>query len=154
MILCKMQPGHIAGVKELLDACFDESAWSIESIASQLDKADSYCAVAVDEGKVVGYIAFEAIADEGSIVELAVDSAHRRKGVGRKLAELMLTSCSGVRTVCLEVRASNTAAKALYEALDFEAISVRKNYYDSPREDAVIMIKKVQNENTGNRKQL
>jgi ribosomal-protein-alanine N-acetyltransferase len=63
--------------------------------------------------------------------------------MGKKLVELMLTSCSGVKTVCLEVRASNTAAKALYEALDFEPISIRKNYYDDPREDAVIMIKKV-----------
>ena len=115
----------------------------MESIASQLDKADSYCAVAVDDEKVVGYIAFEAIADEGSIVELAVNPEYRRKGMGRKLVELMLTSCSGVRTICLEVRASNTPAKALYEAFDFEPVTIRKNYYDDPREDAVIMIKKV-----------
>jgi ribosomal-protein-alanine N-acetyltransferase len=143
MILCKMQPGHIEGVKKLLDSCFGESAWSAESIASQLDKTDSYCAVAVDEETVVGYIAFEAILDEGSIVELAVAPEFRRKGVGKKLVELMLTSCSGVKTICLEVRASNTPAKALYEAFGFEPISVRKNYYDDPREDAVIMIKKV-----------
>lgn len=143
MILCKMQPGHIAGVKELLDSCFGDSAWSVENIASQLDKADSYCAVAVDEEKVVGYIAFEAIADEGSIVELAVSPKYRRKGMGRKLVELMLTSCSGVKTICLEVRASNTPAKALYEAFGFEPVSVRRDYYDDPREDAVIMIKKI-----------
>ena len=143
MILCKMQPGHITGVKKLLDDCFGESAWSEESITSQLDKNDSYCAVCVDEDTVVGYIAFEAITDEGSIVELAVSPKYRRRGMGKKLVELMLTSCSGVKTVCREVRASNTAAKALYEALDFEPISIRKNYYDDPREDAVIMIKKV-----------
>ena len=148
MILCKMQPGHIEGVKKLLDACFGENAWSVESITSQLDKTDSYCAVAVDEDKVVGYIAFEAIVDEGSIVELAVDPEHRRQGVGKKLVELMLTSCSGVKTICLEVRASNHGAIALYQAFDFQPITIRKNYYDDPREDAVIMIKKVSNENT------
>ena len=71
---------------------------------------------------------------------------YRRKGIGKKLAELMLTSCSGVRTVCLEVRASNIAAITLYQALGFEAISVRKHYYDLPREDAVIMIKKIEAE--------
>lgn len=143
MMLIKMQPGHIAGVRELLAGCFGSGAWSEDSISSQLDKNGSFCAVAVDDGRVVGYIAYEVIVDEGSIVELAVDPEHRRKGVGRKLAELMLTSCTGVKTVCLEVRASNTAAKALYEALGFEAVSVRKNYYDDPTEDAVIMIKKV-----------
>ena len=150
MILCKMQPGHIPGVKELLDSCFGESAWSEESVASQLDKSESYCAVAVDENKVVGYIAYEVIADEGSIVELAVAPDYRRKGIGHRLAELMLTSCSGVKTVCLEVRASNTAAQALYQALGFEAVFVRKNYYDKPTEDAVIMIKRYMNENTSN----
>ena len=143
MILCKMQPGHIAGVKDLLDSCFGVSAWSTESIAAQLDKPDSYCVVAVDEEKVVGYIAFEKILDEGSIVELAVDPEHRRQGMGRRLVELMLSSCTGVKTICLEVRVSNTAARSLYEAFDFEEITIRKNYYDDPREDAAIMIKKV-----------
>lgn len=143
MILCKMQPGHIAGVKDLLDSCFGASAWSTETITAQLDKPDSYCAVAVDEDKVVGYIAFEKILDEGSIVELAVDPEHRRQGMGRRLVELMLSSCTGVKTICLEVRVSNTAARSLYEAFDFEEITIRKNYYDDPREDAAIMIKKV-----------
>ena len=143
MILCKMQPGHIAGVKDLLDSCFGASAWSTESITAQLDKPDSYCAVAVDEEKVVGYIAFEKILDEGSIVELAVDPEHRRQGMGRRLVELMLSSCTGVKTICLEVRVSNTAARSLYEAFGFEEITIRKNYYDDPREDAAIMIKKV-----------
>lgn len=149
MILCKMQPSHVEGVKDLLDSCFGDSAWSIDSIRAQLDKDCSYCAVAVDEDKVVAYIAFEVITDEGSIVELAVDPKHRRMGMGRRLVELMLSSCSGVRTVCLEVRASNTPAQALYRALDFQPITVRNNYYDSPREDAVIMIKKVKDEDSG-----
>ena len=140
MILTKMQPSHIEGVKALLDECFGSGAWSAESIAAELDKSTSYCAVAVDEGKVVGYIAFEKILDEGSITELAVSSEHRRKGVGRKLVELMLTSVAGVKTVCLEVRASNAPATALYKAMGFREISVRRGYYDSPKEDAVIMI--------------
>lgn len=143
MILCKMQPGHIAGVKELLDFCFGDSAWSKESIAAQLDKTDSYCAVAVDESKVVGYIAFENIVDEGSIVELAVDPEYRRQGIGKRLVELMLSSCTGVKTICLEVRVSNEAAISLYEAFDFERITIRRDYYDNPHEDAAIMIKKV-----------
>ena len=140
MILCKMQPSHVDGVKELLDSCFHESAWSRESVLSQLENPVSYCAVAVDEERVVGYIAFEQILDEGSLIELAVDPEYRRKGVGRKLVELMLTSCDGVKTICLEVRAGNVAAISLYQAMGFEAISVRRDYYDSPKEHAVIMI--------------
>ena len=140
MMLIRMQPSHIDGVKELLDVCFGSGAWSRASIAAELDKAGAYCAVAVDEDRVVGYIAYEVILDEGSLVELAVLPEYRRKGIGRRLAELMLTSCEGVRTVCLEVRASNTAAVALYEVMGFERISVRRDYYDDPKEDAVIMV--------------
>ena len=141
MILTKMLPRHIDGVKELLDACFGGGAWSRESIADQLDKDVSRCAVALDEERVVGYIAYEIILDEGSLVELAVLPAYRKKGIGRRLVELMLTSCDGVKTVCLEVRASNVPAINLYRTFDFKEISVRRGYYDDPAEDAVIMVK-------------
>ena len=140
MMLIRMQPSHIDGVKELLDSCFGSGAWSRESIAAQLDNPVSYCAVALDEDRVVGYIAYEVIVDEGSLVELAVEPQYRRKGIGRKLVELMLTSCGGVKTVCLEVRASNMPAIHLYRAMGFREISVRRDYYDDPKEDAVIMV--------------
>lgn len=140
MNLIKMQPGHIDGVKELLDACFGVSAWSRDSVVAQLENPVSYCAVAVDDDRIVGYIAYEIIADEGSLVELAVEPAYRQQGIGRRLTELMLTSCDGVRTVCLEVRASNDPALRLYRSMGFREISRRRDYYDDPREDAVIMI--------------
>lgn len=144
MILTKMQPSHTEGVKELLDICFGESAWSPDSIKAQLDKPVSYCAVAMDDDRIVGYVAFEKILDEGSIVELAVHPDHRCKGIGRKLVELMITSCSGLKTVCLEVRAGNIPAIALYNSMGFKPISRRKDYYDSPSEDAVIMIYQIE----------
>ena len=141
MMLIKMQPSHIDGVKALLDICFGDSAWSRESVVSQLDSPVSYCAVALEDDRVVGYIAYEVIADEGSLVELAVLPEYRQRGVGRKLVELMLTSCDAVQTICLEVRLSNTPALNLYRAVGFREISVRRNYYDNPREDAVIMVR-------------
>ena len=148
MILCKMLPRHIDGVCELLSACFGANAWSRESVAAELDKDTAYCAVALDDSRVVGYIAFENVIDEGSIAELAVAPEYRRKGIGRKLVELMLTSVDGVRTVCLEVRASNGPAILLYKAMGFEIVTVRKDYYDSPRENAYIMIKRITDEDT------
>lgn len=146
MNLIKMQPGHIDGVKELLDVCFGVSAWSRESVRAQLDNPVSYCAVALDGDRVVGYIAYEIIVDEGSLVELAVLPEYRQQGIGRKLTELMLTSCDGVRTVCLEVRASNDPALSLYRAVGFREISRRRDYYDDPREDAIMMIYQCQGE--------
>jgi ribosomal-protein-alanine N-acetyltransferase len=46
----------------------------------------------------------------------------------------------GCRFLFLEVRASNREAKEIYEKLNFRVMGIRKNYYVSPVEDAVIMV--------------
>lgn len=155
MILTKMLPGHIGGVKELLDICFGESAWSVDMIRAQLEKPDSHSMVALDEGVVVGYLAFEQIVDEGSIVEVAVHPDHRRQGIAQRLIESAIKNAEDLSVVFLEVRESNAPAIALYEKIGFEQIGTRKDYYDNPKENAVIMKNNgVIYENTGNRKQL
>lgn len=139
----KMLPEHIGEVKTLLDICFGEAAWSVGTIASQLEKPDSSCYVAVDSGKVTGYLAFEQIADEGGIIELAVHPDRRRQGIAKRLIETAVDGTKGLSEIFLEVRGSNLSAISLYGSLGFERIAVRKNYYDSPKEDAVIMKKNI-----------
>ena len=81
-------------------------------------------------------------ADEGEIITVAVSPACRRQGIARALMEHMLRLAAGARaTVYLEVRASNTPARELYRTLGFTETGVRKNYYTSPREDAVLMMR-------------
>ena len=41
----------------------------------------------------------------------------------------------------LEVRPSNTAAIALYQGFGFREVGRRRNYYDLPKEDALILTK-------------
>lgn len=139
MMIGKMQPVHLEQVKALLETCFGESAWSMESLRSQLDKADSRCMVAVEDDMVIGFLAFEQVVDEGSIVEVAVHPGYRRRGIAHRLITSAINSADGLKTVFLEVRESNTPAVKLYESLGFERIAVRKGYYDHPKEDAVIM---------------
>lgn len=146
-MIALMQPEHIETVKDLLDTCFDENSWSVESIQSELEKADSRCTVAVEDSKVVGFLAFEQIMDEGSIVEVAVSPDYRRRGIARALINEALRNCTGFCTVFLEVREGNAPAVALYESLGFERIAVRRGYYDNPKENAIIMRKNY--ENTG-----
>lgn len=146
-MIALMQPEHIETVKDLLDTCFDENSWSVESIQSELEKADSRCTVAVEDSKVVGFLAFEQIMDEGSIVEVAVSPDYRRRGIARALINEALRNCTGLCTVFLEVREGNAPAVALYESLGFERIAVRRGYYDNPKENAIIMRKNY--ENTG-----
>src|SRR2546421_2461293 len=80
-------------------------------------------------------------ADEGEILNLGVAPTHRRQGIGRALVERVLQELAGlgVRTVYLEVRASNTSARRLYESLGFGEVARRARYYRRPVEDAVVL---------------
>ena len=141
MMITAMLPAYLKQVKALLDTCFGESAWTMESLRSQLDKSDSRCTVAVEGDTVIGFLAFEQVLDEGSIVEVAVHPDYRRRGIAKALITSAINSAEGLHTVFLEVRESNVPAVKLYESFGFERIAVRKGYYDHPKEDAVIMKK-------------
>ncbi len=152
MKIVTMTAEHLGEVKALLDVCFGESAWSMDSLRSQMEKADSHCTVAIEQDSVIGFLAFEQVLDEGSIIEVAVAPDCRRKGIAKALITQAIQSADGPAAVFLEVRESNAPAVSLYEALGFEQIGERKDYYDRPKENAIIMRKK--DENTCNRKQL
>lgn len=84
-------------------------------------------------------------ADCCDILDIAVDSTARRTGVARALMAHAEDICrqAGIRAMMLEVRLSNTAARALYKSCGFEEISRRENYYSSPRETAAVMKKEL-----------
>jgi len=97
--------------------------------------------VAARGHEVVGYVISRAAADEGEILNLAVAPGQQRHGVGRSLAQHALEDLAarGARSVYLEVRESNAAARRLYEGLGFEAVARRPNYYRQPAEAALVL---------------
>jgi ribosomal-protein-alanine N-acetyltransferase len=90
---------------------------------------------------VTGYIVFWLVADEMHILNLAVAPDSRRRGIARRLvlAGIKHAHAKGARRAFLEVRASNIAAQKLYSSLGFMGTFLRRDYYDSPVEDAVVM---------------
>lgn len=101
--------------------------------------------VSIDKGtvrRITGYIVFWLVADEMHILNLAVSPESRRQGIARGLvgAGMMRALEKGARRAFLEVRVSNTAAQKLYSSLGFTGSGVRRDYYDSPVEDAVVMM--------------
>jgi ribosomal-protein-alanine N-acetyltransferase len=90
---------------------------------------------------VIGFTVFWIVADEMHILNLAVSPEFRRKGIARKLVLAALNHAhkKGARRAFLEVRVSNAAAQKLYSTLGFTGTGVRREYYDSPVEDAVVM---------------
>jgi len=96
------------------------------------------CLIAMIDNQMAGFaVARHPSPDELEILNLAVDPPFRRRGVARSLIAQLLANFRG--NVYLEVRQSNIAARKLYHSLGFEAIGVRKDYYDSPGESAIVM---------------
>ncbi|HEY6011799.1 MAG TPA: ribosomal protein S18-alanine N-acetyltransferase [Nitrospirota bacterium] len=91
---------------------------------------------------VIGYLVFWNVADEMHILNVAVKSEYRQQGIARSLvlAGLIHAYAKGARRAFLEVRMSNIAAQKLYSELGFTGVSVRRDYYDFPVEDAVVMV--------------
>lgn len=81
--------------------------------------------------------------DELQIMQIAVARAFRRRGLAEAMTHALVDSASDVAVVMLEVRLSNTAARALYTKLGFIESGYRKNYYavgaSGSGEDAVLM---------------
>ena len=105
---------------------------------------------AVDES-VCGFVIIRRMGDEGELLQIAVDKAARRHGVADVLMEsaLFYASMNFLKSVFLEVRVSNFAAIELYKKHGFVSVRTRKDYYDDPAEDAMIMEREVirKNEN-------
>ncbi|MDH5202417.1 MAG: ribosomal protein S18-alanine N-acetyltransferase [Nitrospirota bacterium] len=117
--------------------------WSIDSFIHELRNQYSITKVAVIEDNVIGYICAHHIIDESHILNLAVHPDFRRCGIATKLVKEVLDELEGkgCRFIYLEVRVSNLVARNFYARLGFKEVGVRRNYYTSPREDAIIMMR-------------
>lgn len=95
-----------------------------------------------EKRRMAGYIVYWIVGDEIHILNLAVGQGFRRRGVARQLvlAAIRRGHQKGARRAFLEVRASNSPAQKLYSSLGFTGSFIRRDYYDAPVEDAVIMI--------------
>ena len=132
---------HLDEVAELERICFSVP-WSRNMLAEELDNLLSAFLVALDDsGKVVGYAGVQVILDEGYITNVAVRPECRRQGIAAKLLQVFLdfARANQLAFLTLEVRASNYDAIALYGSRGFRSVGRRKNYYEHPKEDAIIM---------------
>ena len=138
-----MNGDHLDEVAELERICFS-TPWSRNMLAEELDNALSAFLVALDDdGRVVGYAGLQVVLDEGYITNVAVRPECRRNGIAAKLLQVFLdfAQANGLSFLTLEVRASNQPAILLYGSRGFRGTGRRKNYYEHPREDAIIMTK-------------
>ena len=133
--------------RELLDAILAiENAsftcpWSEKSFLDAFDAETVTIYAAEEDGQLVGFSCLLVVEDEAEVLNIASAPEFRRRGAGQALLSRMLSDCEarGVSAVYLEVRESNAPARGLYQKSGFCEIGVRRNYYDRPKENAVLM---------------
>lgn len=127
-----------------------KEAWTQKQLIDALTRDDTIYLVAAKAGRVVGLCGVQNISGEGEITNVSVARDCRGEGIGYKMVKQLLERGVGIgiKDYTLEVRASNEPAIRLYERLGFVSEGVRPNFYDDPKDDAVIYWKRSKDENS------
>ena len=110
---------------------------------SELENPLAYWLTALDGDRVAGYVGSQSVLGESDMMNVAVAPEYRRQGIAQGLVTALSAELKkrGSQSLALEVRVSNVPAITLYEKLGFSQAGCRKNYYRSPKEDALILKK-------------
>lgn len=123
----------------------NSSPWTTGQLADEHEQTDGWQFVAEreDSGLVCGFVCGRSSAGEAELLKIAVGREYRRQGIGAQLVmhSLDYLAEQGVERCFLELRAANFPALSLYEQFGFRRVGLRKKYYASPLENAIIMEK-------------
>lgn len=126
-----------------LDAVCQGSPWTKGQFRDEMDRgADGFCCVVRVENQVVAYLCAWIAADELSIGTVGVDPAWRRRGFARELVASAhrWAVVRGGTIAHLEVRAANAPAIAMYQAMGYRKVGIRRGYYSDNGEDALLLL--------------
>ncbi|MFA5105005.1 MAG: ribosomal protein S18-alanine N-acetyltransferase [Candidatus Margulisiibacteriota bacterium] len=117
------------------------SHWNRQTFFDELSAENGYYIVIKDNDRIMGYSGFRYVLDEAHITTLAVHHKFRKKGIGSKLIEQLIKDAKarGLKKLFLEVRQSNMPAQKIYKRLGFKVLDRRREYYQHPVEDALVM---------------
>ena len=132
---------YIEQIFNLEKDIFKNSAFSKESTENLVKADNSFIYAYLIDEKVCGYLMVLDSIDVYEILAIATVEEYRNKGIAQELLDKIKT-----KDIFLEVRESNQVAINFYKKNKFKEISVRKNYYSEPNENAIIMKLEVNNE--------
>lgn len=138
--LCLMEAEHIPQILDLERRCFSDP-WSEALFRQELENERSRYTVLLKEGRVIGYLGFWQIFDEGHILNIAIAPEYQGQHFSDILMQDMMQYAAerDIPHLTLEVREGNLPARALYRKYGFYEAGIRKEYYSAPVENAVIM---------------
>lgn len=129
----------IAGLEEK----YFSQPWSREAFENAALNDDYILLAAEHEGEIAGYVCSQISVYEADIMNIAVKEEYRRMGIATKLIEVLAQESAkrGAESIFLEVRLSNKGAIETYKRNGFTEVGTRRNFYEKPTEDALIMRK-------------
>lgn len=144
MILQNMEEQDGEQIAQLEKEIFKD-AWTQTGIEETWREPHSFIIVAKEEGEVVGYGIVYCVLDEAEIAKIAVKETKRHKGAGSRLLKEIERKClqKNITRILLEVRESNVLARKFYVKEKFVEDGIRKNFYENPMENAVLMSKMI-----------
>ena len=120
---------------------FKNSAFSKSYLNTLIKGDNSFIYIYLIDDKVCGYLIILDSIDVYEILAIATVEEYRNKGIAQELLAKIR-----IKNIFLEVRESNQTAINFYKKNKFKEISIRKNYYPKPAENAIIMKLEVNNE--------
>ncbi len=143
MILREMLIEDLDQVMEIEEDLF-HVPWTREGYFTFLTKENTMFLAVEEKGRILAYCGLLMVLDEGDVTNVAVRRDRQKEGIGNFLMESMirLAEEQGVTVIHLEVRQSNDTAIRLYERLGFVRDGIRRNYYEKPVEDAILMTRR------------
>jgi len=137
-----MRKRHLSAVMPIESVSYPKP-WPISTFQSEIElmrRGERHYVVALEDGAVVGYGGLMFVLDDAHVTNIAVPGKRQRSGIAtRVLAELAWQAIThGSRALTLEVRASNSAAQALYHQFGFVPAGIRHKYYENS-DDAIVM---------------
>ena len=131
-VIRRAKAGDLEAVAAIQAASPEAAHWQVG------DYLEQDFQVAVSDGVPAGFLVARTLTDgEYEILNLAVCPEFRQHGIARSLLEAFLEGVEG--DVYLEVRESNRPALNLYKSMGFQEVAVRKQYYEDPREDGIVL---------------
>ncbi|WP_124065240.1 ribosomal protein S18-alanine N-acetyltransferase [Clostridium sp. E02] len=136
----EMEAEDVLTITGIEQVCFPDP-WSYESIMESLNNNLDTWFVVEMKAEIVGYCVFRIIAGEGELLRIALLPKWRGRGLSKKLMDQVVFYSRRweVSSMFLEVRSSNECAVNLYRSYGFLENGIRKNYYQNPCEDAILM---------------
>ena len=140
-----MRDGDVERVAQIESSAFS-TPWKATTFRLLLDRPGAVLLVLeMPPDRVAGYAVLWCIQDQGELTNIAVIPEFRNRRLGAYLLDRVLDEAQErtVESLYLEVRVSNFRARSMYASRGFEEIGVRRDYYENPREDARILMKRL-----------